>query len=191
MPALCQTWSVRPVLLLAALALLSACEDKAKVVVKPDAKVTVVTTPKGATVTTSDDEAGLEAPKDLPAFAPVYPGAVIRTQISDVAGRDGEAKGLLLVLLTQDPVAKVAAFYDGKAKAAGVKPAMIVDGSDSAVRIIGSADEKAEGALIAISKSDDGAGTEIVITSGVAREQVETWEKADFKDVPRAMPRLQ
>jgi hypothetical protein len=161
------------------------------VVVKPEAKVTVITTTKGAIVSSSDGKDGLAAPKDLPAFAPVYPGAVIKTQISDVVGGGDKGKGLLLVMQTADPVAKVAAFYDAKAKEAGVTPGMFVNDADSAVRIIGSADGKAEGALIAISKSDEGAGTEIVITSGIAREQVETWEKDDFKSVPRPLPRLQ
>lgn len=176
---------------LAALALLSACEDKAQVAVKPDADVTVITSPAGATVSTAPDGGSLDVTDRLPAFAPLYPGATVKTRIGDVAGKDGEAKGVLLVMQTADPVAKVAAFYDAQAKAAGVTPGMFVNDTDSAVRIIGSADGKAEGALIAITKSEDGPGTEIVITSGIAREQVETWEKSDFKDVPRAMPRLQ
>jgi hypothetical protein len=186
--------SAAPLGLLALTMLLSACEEKTQVVVKPDAEVSVITSSDGATVSTATDGSSLEVTDRLPAFAPLYPGATVKTRISDVAGKDGSSKGLLLVMNTPDPVAKVAAFYDEKAKAAGVKPGMYVNEKDSAVRIFGSGASEgrsAEGALIAISRADEGPGTDIVITSGVAREQVETWEKADFKDVPRALPRLQ
>lgn len=193
-PAPIRLQPARALPLLAALALLAACEDKAQVVVKPDAGVTVVTASSGATVTTAKEGESLAVPEGLPAFAPAYPGATVKTEINGLNGPDGPAKGMLLVLLTADPVAKVAAFYDQRAKAAGVAPGMQVNEADSAVRIFGKGPEagrSAQGALIAISKSDEGPGTEIVITSGIAREQVETWEKDDFRNVPRPLPRLQ
>lgn len=182
------------VLALATLAVLAACEDKADVSVRRDADVTVAAAPTGATVTSAKDGSSLDIPEGLPAFAPAYPGATIKTQISDGFGPSQDGKGLLLVMVSSDPVDKIAAFYDEKAKAAGVKPGMFVNDANSAVRIFGNASDGGrgpEGALIAITKSDEGPGSEIVITSGIAREQVETWEKDDWKDVPRPRARLQ
>lgn len=45
-----------------------------------------------ATMRYGGEENGIAAPKSLPAFAPVYPGAVIQ---SAMTGNEGEAKGMV------------------------------------------------------------------------------------------------
>lgn len=174
--------------------LLAACNaekpggDNATVVVSNGAIIS-----KGAVVTKADEGESLELTTSLPAFAPAYPGARVTTRIGDSALPDGTAKGSVVIFSTPDPVAKVAAFYDAKAKELGLKAGMIVNDEDSAVRIFGTGDkdDKAEGALIAISKADDGKGSEIVITAGGAEKQVREWEKRDWKSGNRPLPRLQ
>jgi hypothetical protein len=122
---------------------------------------------------------------DLPAFAPLYPGAKVTTQVAKAAG-DG-TRGGMVVLRTDDPVAKVIAFYDAKAKEAGLKASMMVNDEEGAVRIFGDNDgTSGRGALIAIGKSDEGKGTEIVITAGDSKIRHEMEKK-----MPRPVMRLQ
>ncbi|WP_199553673.1 hypothetical protein [Sandaracinobacteroides hominis] len=179
--------------------LLTACKKTEDVAVaETDGKGTVVVSngaviSNGTVVSTAGEGESLELTAQLPAFAPAYPGATVKTQIGDTASPDGKAKGSLVIFSTADPIAKVAAFYDAKAKELGLKAGMVVNDNDSAVRIFGTGNsgDKTEGALIAISKSDDGKSTEIVITSGAAEKEVKQWERQDWKSAPRPMPRLQ
>lgn len=161
---------LRTFLLVSVAALLASCgRDEPNVVVKPDGKTVYRTGEDGAEVQVAGDGESLDVGDELPAFAPVYPGATVKTRLADVKG--DAAKGGMWVLETADPVQKVAAFYDEQAKKAGVKPGMFVNEKDSAVRIFGSerdASGKAEGALIAISHDKEDNLTKIVITSGSA-----------------------
>lgn len=119
-------------------------------------------------VTVAREGESLNAGDGLPAFAPAYPGATVKTRVADIKG-DG-ARGGMWVMESADPVDKIATFYDEQAKKAGVKPGMFVNEADSAVRIFGSADgkNKSEGVLIAISRDTDEELTKIVITAGTA-----------------------
>lgn len=96
------------------------------------------------------------------AYLPTYPGATVKAQLQS----PGE-KGGVIVMVTDDPVSKVAAFYDAKAKEAGIQPATFTTDEDSVVRIFGDS-ASASGGLLAISRRDDAAGSEIVITFGRA-----------------------
>jgi hypothetical protein len=170
--------------------LLAACKEEPQVIVQTKVNSTVYTPGEGSSVEKAEDGKALELAADLPQFAPAYPGARLTTQIAN-EGRTGA----LLVFETADPVEKVAAFYDAKAKDAGIKPAMVVNEDGSAVRIFGgpSGDDKAGGALIAISKADEGPQTKIVITSGMAKTEVARIEKDRdaWRDAARPAVRLQ
>jgi hypothetical protein len=160
---------------LAVLLLAGACKDEPRIIVKADGGTSVVTGAGGAVVEAADDGKSLPVPTDLPSFAPPYPGARLTTRIGGAQMGDG---GALLVFETNDPVATVSAYYDARAKDAGAKPSMVVTEADSAVRLFGGADGHARGgAMIAISRSDDGPGSEIVITSGMAKADVVRLEK--------------
>lgn len=181
--------------LVAVPALMSAtsCTDEPKTVVQTEAKAEAAADADGIELIIDgkgEKVPGLDLGKDLPSFAPVYPGATVTTQM----GKPGEGgvTGRLVVMESKDPVDKVAAFYDAKAKEAGITPSMFVNETDSAVRIYGGADgdERAGGALIAISKAEDGTGSEIVITSGMAKTDVarlegdkESWRRAVRPDI--------
>lgn len=190
--------------LFAAFALLSlatlttACgSGDAGVTVSKDGDTVYRTSEKGAEVQVAKEGESLDVSAELPAFAPLYPGASVKTQVADVAGPKADgAKGGMWLLETSDPVEKVAAFYDEQAKKAGVKPGMFVNETDSAVRIFGSDGKgngnKAEGALIAISKDEEDGLTKIVITAGSAISRRDGEAATELEPAMRPAPqRLQ
>jgi hypothetical protein len=169
----------------------AGCKNEPTVVVTANGDTRVKTSSEGATVETAREGGSLAVDVALPAFAPAYPGARLTTRIAD--NKDGK-RGSLLVFRSEDPVDKIAAFYDARAKEAGIEPAMIVNEADSAVRIFGGNDgqDRKSGALIAISSSDEGSGSEIVITSGMAPAEVARMEKDEgWRDAARPPIRLQ
>jgi hypothetical protein len=170
----------------------AACRDEPKIVVTKVGGATVEVGPAGAVVEEAADEKTLSLPTDLPAFAPAYPGARLTTRIQ--GNGIGDGKGALFVFETPDQVEKVSAYYDARAREAGARATVEVTEADSAVRIYGGgADGKADGAMIAISGSDEGPGTEIVITSGMPKaEVVRLEEKPDeWRRAVRMPVRLQ
>lgn len=201
MPAPCPPFFTAFALLSLA-TLTTACgREKAEVTVSKDGEAVYHTSGEGAEIQVADEGESLDVAGELPAFAPLYPGASVKTRLADVAGsgKDG-AKGGMWMLETSDPVEKVAAFYDEQARIAGVKPGMVVNEKDSAVRIFGSAGEgkggkskdRAEGALIAISHDETDKLTKIVITAGSAVSRADGVAAADIPEPMRAAPqRLQ
>lgn len=167
-----------------------ACRDEPKVIVKKVDGNVAVTAVDGAVVQAAGDGEALPAPEGLPAFAPAYPGARLATRIS--GGEASSGKGALLVFETTDSVDKVAAFYDARAKEAGAAATVVVTEAESAVRIFGGKDSDT-GAMIAISKSEDKPGTEIVITSGMAKADVVHIERKPeaWRETVRMPVRLQ
>jgi hypothetical protein len=151
--------------------LAGACRDEPKIIVKANGDTSLITGRDGAVVDAAEDGKSLAIPADLPAFAPAYPGARLATRIGSTVA--GESEGTLLVFETADPVEKVSAFYDARAREAGAKATMEVTETDSSVRIHGGgANGKGSGAMIAISRSDESPVTEIVITSGLPKAEV-------------------
>ena len=123
------------------------------------------------------------------AFVPVYPGATIKTQMTQETV--GNEKGSLLVLETPDPVAGVAAFYDRHAQREGMIPNMIVDEDDSAIRIFANRPAAPgkpgrEGGMVSISRNADDSLTSIVITSGRSALS-EVTKIPDVVEVPMPM----
>lgn len=185
--------SPRGPLTAAALSLLlfaSACRDEPKIIVKKVEGASVVEGGTEGLIESAAEGASLSVPQDLPAFAPAYPGARLATRIGGDAVRDG--RGALMVFETADPVEKIAAFYDAKAKEAGASAAVMVTEADSAVRIYGGKD-KGNGAMVAISKSEDKPGSEIVITSGLPEADVVHIERKPeaWRETVRMPVRLQ
>jgi hypothetical protein len=166
-----------------------ACRDEPKVIVKKVNGDVDVTAVDGAILQTADDGKALPTPEGLPAFAPPYPGARLATRIG---GGEAGGSGALLVFETSDPVDKVTAFYDARAKEAGAAASVEVNEGDSAVRIYGGGDNE-KGAMVAISKAEDKPGTEIVITSGMAKADVVHIERKPeaWRETVRMPVRLQ
>lgn len=152
--------------------LLAACSgEQTRTVTVPDGAggtAAVKTTEKGdttevvisgadgkstATITTGATGAG---PANLPAFAPVYPGAKIETSMQ---GSGPEGSGGVLVMTTPDAPDKVAAFYDAQISAAGLGDVTRLTTND--MRMIGgSAGEKGPSANVTITPNP-GGGTQI------------------------------
>lgn len=176
-------------LMLPPLLLASACKDEPRVTVTADG-TTVVDGPGEVRVVEAADGASLPPPAGLPGFAPAYPGARLATRIGGDAV--GEGRGTLLVFETTDPVEKVAAFYDARAKEAGAAAAVMVTEPDSAVRVYGGKTE-GEGAMVAISRNGSGPGSEIVITSGMQKADVVQLERKpdEWRRTVRMPVRLQ
>ncbi len=108
------------------------------------------------------------APSDLPAWAPVYPGATV-SQVVDVAfnGAAGMPGGprKQVVLMTADPIPKVMAFYDQRLAAAGVKPMMSSNTADGAMRAINTPSGQPD--AITVGKAD--TETAVAISYAVKR----------------------
>jgi hypothetical protein len=156
--------------------LAGACKEQPKITVSSDGGTSVVAIPGGAVVEAAEDGSSLQSLSDMPRFAPAYPGAQLATRVT--GGSHGEDQGVLMVFRTPDALDKVVAFYDAQAKSAGARASVVVTEADSAVRIFGGeSGANAEGAMVAITQSDEGPGTEIVITSGMAKADVARVEK--------------
>lgn len=102
---------MRLVVTLASIALLAACSNADEyTITDPDSGESV-------TLRTAEDrEVGIAPPANMPAFAPVYPGATVT---ASATGNPEEAKGMVS-LATTDSADEVIAFYRAKAVAAGL-----------------------------------------------------------------------
>lgn len=160
-----------------ALALLGACgspTDKKTDVSVDETAVAVASAGSSTTVSAAAAEAGgvtgngaaAAAPGELPAFAPLYPGAEIKTRVASASSAEGT--GSLIAMRTADPFEKVVAFYDLKGQSAPGQAKIMTNEKDASVRIYGS-EANGEGALVAISRDKSGSGTVIVITGGSGR----------------------
>ncbi len=155
---------------LSLLLLAGACRDEPKIIVKKiEGRSDLTDHPGDSVIEAALDGQSLKLPKDLPAFAPAYPGARLVTRIAGESVGDG--RGALMVFETSDVVEKVLDFYDLRAKDAGTAATVLVTKADSAVRIYGDRNQE-KGVMVAISASDEGAGSEIVITSGLPQADV-------------------
>jgi hypothetical protein len=96
------------------------------------------------------------APGDLPAYAPVYPGATI---LSTMSGRGEEGGGGMVMLQTADAQAKVLAFYEGKIAGAGLSQTAKAQSNASATL---SASDTAAGRDVQISITTGPDGGSIV-----------------------------
>ncbi len=156
---------MRALAVIAVLALVAGCGKKEETTAV--APGVTVTTAKGGgsdtatiniagagTITGSTGEAGMAPPADLPAWGPVYPGGKV---VSTMSGIMGSGSGKTVSIETGDPAAKVAAFYDARLAAAGIKPTMATDSVDAAMRMIPG--DKGTAGMIAVAKKDEGGST--------------------------------
>ncbi|MFN4020440.1 MAG: hypothetical protein ACK4IC_07975 [Erythrobacter sp.] len=102
---------MRLVIISASIALLAACSNADEhTITDPDSGESV-------TLRTAEDaEAGIAPPANLPAFAPIFPGATVTASVS---GNPDEAKGMVS-FTTAASADAVIGFYRDKAVAAGL-----------------------------------------------------------------------
>ena len=130
---------------LAAPALLVACSDAS------EHTITDGESAESVTLRTADDShAGIAPPDNLPAFAPVYPGAVVT---ASVTGNSGEAKGMV-AFTTADSDEAVIAFYRDKAKASGMAEEAEVNMNGTRVLSMGSGNAGDAGLQVTVSPVD-------------------------------------
>jgi len=138
-------------------------EQQVVAVATANGTTSVATTVDGTVTTRNSSQASLRSPSNFLPFAPPYPGAKIRTRVASADSAEGS--GSMIAMETPDDFAKVVAFYDEKARAAGATATMVSNSDDGAVRIFGDSASNT-GALISISPNQEAAGTVIVIASG-------------------------
>lgn len=148
---------MRPILLILLTAFaLSACKEKPEEYTVTtangqEAKIAVDRGSNSATISTGDGNAqisfgGEEQGGSLPAYAPQYPGSKYGMSVSG-QGKDG--KGQMVSLSTPDSTEKVAAFYQEKMTAAGMKPEVNIRGPNGFASIIASGPDN-QGAMVTI-----------------------------------------
>jgi uncharacterized lipoprotein YajG len=137
---------MRHIIILAAIALLAACS-------KAD-EHTITDPESGESVTlrtAKDADAGIAPPPNLPAFAPIYPGATITATVS---GNADEAKGMVS-LVTTDSAEAVLTFYRDKAAAAGLAEQAEMNMNGTRILTIGGAQGGNAALQITVSPLED------------------------------------
>ncbi|MEX6723258.1 hypothetical protein [Parapedomonas caeni] len=168
--------ALRTIGLTTAVLLLAACGSDEKTYTVKDADTGETTT---ATVSEDGDQSrivvqgedgktatvitggGGEAPKDLPPYAPLYPGAKIT---HTMAGMSADGTGGMVGLETGDSADKVAAFYKEKFAASGLKETM--DANMNGTRMLSIGEPGGKGGAAVVITPGDGGTTQVQITYG-------------------------
>ena len=128
---------------------------------KEGAPVGIITNKNGKTSTLigSENNAGIPAPKTLPKWAKIYPGAKVIS-----AAEPSDNTGGSVSYVSGDPIAKVAAFNDTTLAAAGKKPGPIADNATAAVRYVGK-DASDGGGMIMMSREKNVTSVSILYSA--------------------------
>ncbi|MBI1407825.1 MAG: hypothetical protein GC145_17055 [Caulobacter sp.] len=114
-----------------------------------------------ATVTTGQ---GIAAPRNMPAYAPLYPGAVVESSVDGVsASADGGQRGGMVSFRTSAAPAKVADFYRGRFDASSLKDRSETNISGSIILGAASAGGGGEGVQVSIVPAEDGGGSVVTL----------------------------
>lgn len=116
-----------------------------------------------ATIGGAAAEATIKAAFDVPALAAPYPGATIVSTENEGSGDERKTK---VRMTTADPVARVAAFYDARFKAAGATPVVSAEADGKVARVVVGNDGR-DSVAIGIERED--GLTRIAIESGKHR----------------------
>lgn len=133
---------MRLAITLASIVLLGACSNADEhIVTDPDSGESV-------TLRTAEDaEAGIAPPANLPAFAPVYPGATVTASMT---GNADEPKGMVS-FTTTDSADAVIAFYRDKAKSAGLAEQAEMNMGGTRVLAMGASGSSEAGVQVTVS----------------------------------------
>lgn len=140
----------------AALVMVSACGSE-------KAERTFHDPESGDTVTVANGP-NLTAPRNLPAYAPLYPGAVIETSVDGVSGADaGARRGGMIGFRTGDTPQTVAAFYRARLDASGLTERGDANMNGTIMLTAGSADQSGHGVQITIAPAPEGPGSAVSV----------------------------
>jgi hypothetical protein len=99
-------------------------------------------------------------PVDMPAFAPLYPGAKVMSSV--VASNNNGTRGAQVMFSVNASPTDVVAFYKQKVDAAGLPQTMNVQQGDSSM-LVASKDKKS--VAITVTKSDSGSQVQVIWSS--------------------------
>lgn len=122
----------------------------------------------GETVTVANGPS-LAAPRNLPPYAPLYPGAVIETSVDGVSGADdGARRGGMVAFRTGDDPQRVAAFYRARLDASGLTERGDANMNGTIMLTAASAGEAGHGVQINVSPAPEGSGSvvSVIYSSG-------------------------
>jgi hypothetical protein len=125
----------RAALIFAMTAALAGCESQSPPTRDGADRIIVIRSGSQGGTTSNDglDRDVAPMPSDLPRWAPAFPGAKVAQVVVQ-----GTAPAALksVVLATRNDMKTVVSFYDAKIAAAGMRPAMVQDTADGAVRMV-------------------------------------------------------
>ncbi len=122
----------------------------------------------GAEVTMQSGE-NMRAPSNLPAYAPIYPGARIQNVMeASNAGSDGAGEGGMVVFHTDADVATVEAFYRQRLDASPLTERSETRINGSLILGATSPDDSGTSVQLTISPSDDPSGSNVSMVYSAA-----------------------
>jgi hypothetical protein len=130
----------------------------------PSPKEQTVRNPMTGEKVTVKSGSGIAAPKNMPAYAPLYPGAVIESSVDGISSTaDGGQQGGMVSYRTKAAPEKVAEFYRGKLDASSLKDRSEANISGSIILGATSAGDGAEGVQVSIVADEDTSGSIVTL----------------------------
>jgi hypothetical protein len=143
-------------LAVAAVALLTGCGNPDEHTIRDPATGQEVTVQTGSR---------MQAPRNLPDFAPIYPGGEIQNVVeSTSSGEQGAGLGGMVVFQTDADLETVARFYRERLDASGLSERGDVSMGESMILSATAADNPANGVHVTLSPGDSGSGTTVNLT---------------------------
>ena len=143
-------------LAIAAFALMAGCGNPDEHTIRDPATGQEVTVQTGSR---------MQAPRNLPDFAPIYPGGEIQNVVeSTSSGEQGAGLGGMVAFQTDADIETVARFYRERLDASGLSERSDVSMGETMILSATSADNPANGVHVTLSPGDSGAGTTVNLT---------------------------
>ncbi len=119
-----------------------------------------VANPESGERVTLESGSGTKAPPNMPAFAPLYPGARIESTVSGVSSQDtGSNQGGMVSFRVADDMEKVAAFYRSAMDRSGLTERTDVNMNGTLMIAGAKPDNADEGLQVTIAPNTDGPGS--------------------------------
>lgn len=107
---------------------------------------------------------GAAAPRNMPAYAPIYPGAVIESSMDGVSSSaEGGQSGGMVAFRTSDSPQKVASFYRARLDSSGLTERNDANLNGTMLLTAASSDDTDHGVQISISPSEQGNGSVVSV----------------------------
>lgn len=135
--------------------LLAACGDSEK---------TSYSNPATGETVTMQSGNGLQAPTNMPDFAPLYPGAQIENVVQATSSNEsGAQRGAMLTFSTPEPPETVATFYREKLDASDLKDRNDASMNGTLMLTAGSNEDSDRGVQITVMPATDRPGSHVTL----------------------------